>query len=69
MPENNIFAKALEKGFQEIINEQNRQYIQSIRSEIIGLVESKQDEKVIIKKIIDLLDERYNSTYFNPRGW
>ena len=69
MPETNIFAKALEKGFQEIINERNRQYIQSIRSEIIGLVESKQDEKVIIKKIIDLLDDQYNSTYFNPRGW
>lgn len=69
MPENNIFVSALNKGFEEIINERNRQYIQSIRSEIIGLVESKQDEKIIIKKIIDLLDNQYNSTYFNPRGW
>ena len=69
MPENNIFVSALNKGFEEIINERNRQYIQSIRSEIIGLVESKQDEKIIIKKIIDLLDNQYNNTYFNPRGW
>lgn len=69
MEEINIFTSALNRGLQEIINEQNRQYIRTLRSEIIDLVESKQDEKIIIKKIIDLLDDNHNNTYFNPRGW
>lgn len=69
MTEVNIFNTVLCKGLVEIINEQQREYVRMLRDEIIALVESKQDEKVIIKKIIDLLDNKYNHSFYKPRDW
>lgn len=64
-----IFETALNRGLEEIINEQTRNFCSSLRSQILNLIESKDEEKVIIKKIIELLDKNYNRSFYDPRGW
>ena len=64
-----IFDEAINRGLQEIINEQNRVYCRRLRDEILALIESKADEKLILKKIVDILNEHYATTYYDPRGW
>lgn len=64
-----IFDEAINRGLQEIINEQNRNYCRRLRDEIMALIESKADEKLILKKIVDILNDRYCTTYYDPRGW
>ena len=64
-----ILDEAINRGLQEIINEQNRVYCRRLRDEILALIESKADEKLILKKIVDILNEHYATTYYDPRGW
>ena len=69
MQESSLLDCMLSKGIHLTLEEFKNEYTRNLKEKIIGMIESKEDPKIILKNIMDYLEkERINAVY-NGRGW
>ena len=69
MQETSLLDCMLSKGISVTLDEFKDTYTRNLKETIIGMIESKEDPKIILKNIVDYLEkERINAVY-HGRGW